>query len=414
MKLAYSAMDKAGNVVRDIIEMPAGGIVEATEQLRRNGLFVTEIQAAGAPMASVEGSGAGVRFRGGGKGRRLKNLAMFCRQLYVLVATGTPLVQALAALERQMREDDWRSVVAGLRQKVEEGASLSQAMCDFPHYFDTVSRSLIAAGESGGNFDVMLDRLATLTKKQVHVRSSVVGALVYPCLLIVVAVTVLVVMLTFVLPRFADLFKTLDTPLPPTTKILMALSTFLIEYWWIAIAGAVVSGVTGKLWLDSAAGKAGIDTLVLNFPQIGKISKSFCTARVTRLLGTLIESKVPLVEAIQLTCAATSNGHYARLLKHAEDAVTKGDSIAHAFDHPKLIHPSVCEAIRNGERSGRVGALLLNMSDFLDEENEVVVKSLTSIIEPIILIVLGILVGFVAISMFLPLFDLTAATKGGG
>ena len=141
--------------------------------------------------------------------------------------------------------------------------------------------------------------------------------------------------------------------------------------------------------------------------------KNFCTAKVIRLLGTLIESKVPLIESLQLTAAATNNGHYAKLLKDAEDAVTRGESIAQAFDRPNLIDPSVCEAIRNGERAGKVGALLLNMSEFLDEENEVIVKSLTSIIEPIILLALGVLVGFVAISMFLPLFDLTSATRGG-
>lgn len=404
MKFNYQAIDAKGQTLHDNLEAPT--LPEAQETLRKRGLFVVEIKEAGKLQTIRSG-------RAGGRSKRLKNFALFCRQLYVLVSTGTPLVQSLQALEKQIQDIAWRDVVAKLREAVEEGASLSQAMIDYPEYFDQVSRSLIAAGESGGNFDVMLDRLATLLKKQVSVRANVLGALVYPCLLVVVSIAVLVVMLTFVLPRFADLFKTLDTALPPSTQFLMFLSHFLTQYWWMALIGLVVSGISIKTWLRSANGKIVFDTVVLHIPKIGQISKNFCTARLIRLLGTLIESKVPLIDALQLTCAATTNTHYAKLLKDAEDSVTRGESIAQAFDKPKLIDPSVCEAIRNGERSGRVGLLLLNMSEFLDEENEVVVKSLTSIIEPIILIVLGVLVGFVAISMFLPLFDLTSATRGG-
>ena len=190
-------------------------------------------------------------------------------------------------------------------------------------------------------------------------------------------------MLTFVLPRFADLFKTLDTALPPTTAFLMFLSHMLTQYWWMALAGLIGLGIAGRAWFFSANGKIVFDTVSLNFPRIGKIIKNFCTARVIRLLGTLIESKVPLIEALQLTCAATTNSHYVKLLKDAEDSVTRGESIAQAFDKPKLIDVSVCEAIRNGERSGPGGAVIAQyVRIFLDEENEVIVKSLTSIIEP--------------------------------
>lgn len=405
MKIVYTAVDAKGQTVNDNLE--AGSLGEAQEQLRKRGLYIVDIKEA---TRAVSGRAR----RSGGKSKRLKNFAIFCRQLFVLVSTGTPLVQSLQALEKQIQEPAWRGIVGKLREGVEEGTPLSKVMAEYPEYFDQVSRSLIAAGESSGSFDAMLDRLATLLKKQVAVRANVIGAMVYPCLLIVVSVAVLIVMLTFVLPRFADLFKTLDTALPPTTAFLMMLSRFLTQYWWMAISGGVVGGIAGKMWFSSAQGKRVFDTLAITLPKIGKICRNFCTARVIRLLGTLIESKVPLIEALQLTGASTVNGHYSKLLKDAEDAVTRGESIAQAFDVPKLIDPSVCEAIRNGERSGRVGLLLLNMSEFLDEENDVIVKSLTSIIEPIILMVLGVLVGFVAISMFLPLFDLTAATRGGG
>jgi type II secretory pathway component PulF len=169
-----------------------------------------------------------------------------------------------------------------------------------------------------------------------------------------------------------------------------------------------------RFYLRSPHGKITRDTFMIRAPQLGKISRNFCTARITRLLGTLIESRVPLIDALQLTRGAMRNGHYNHLLVLAEQAVVRGEPISTAFEDARLINPSVCEAIRNGERSGQVGKLLLNISEFMEEENEVVVKSLTSIIEPCILIILGVLVGFIAMSMFLPLFDLTAATGGGG
>lgn len=404
MKLAYEGFDKTGQAVADVLD--ASDVADATEKLRRQGLFVTRV------LPAEEA--AGRRKRHMSRGRQLKNLGMFARQLHVLVATGTPLVPALGALERQTKDQVWHDVVVHLRRQVEEGVSLSEAMGQRGEYFDAIARSLVAAGETGGNLDAMLDRLATLTIKQLHVRSSIIGAMIYPILLIFVAVGVLVTLLTFVLPRFAELFKSLDTALPPTTQIIMTLSDALRGYWWTLPIVAVPGWFVAAAWLRSEPGKRAFDIVALNAPQIGKITRSFATARVTRLLGVLMQGKVPLIKALELTRDAMNNSFYRTLVHDAAESVAKGKSLAAAFDGTALFSQSVVEAIRSGERSGQIGPLLLNISDFLDEENDVVVKSITSIIEPLILIVLGLLVGFVAISMFLPLFDLTAATRGGG
>src|SRR5271170_4571000 len=218
MKLIYTAFDKTGKSVTDAVE--ARDIPEATDILRRQGFYVTEIKQAG-PDAATNGSKKVTLASRLSGNRRLRNLAVFTRQLHVLISTGTPMVEALTALQRQAKDPQWQSVIVALRSKVEEGASLSSAMGSFPHEFNAVCRSLVAAGESGGDLDVMLDRVATITKRQMHTRNAIVGALVYPSLLIVVAVAVLIILLAFVLPRFAMLFKSLDTPLPPTTKLLM-------------------------------------------------------------------------------------------------------------------------------------------------------------------------------------------------
>ena len=406
MKLAYKGFDVSGAAVTSTIE--AASVAEASETLRRQGVFVTEIDDGGAAVKPKP-----ARKRVTRQGVRLKNLAMFTRQLQVLVSTGTPLAQSLGALERQSSTLAWREVLTDLRSRVESGAALSAAMAEHPHDFDSICRSLVAAGESAGNLPIMLDRLALLSRKQLQVRRSIVGAAIYPSLLMVVAFGVLIVLLTFVLPRFAELFKSLDTPLPPTTKLLMALSTFLRTYWWLAGGGLVAAILAIVSWIRTDTGKRSIDTVMLRLPQFGNIIKSFATARIARILSILLQGRVPLVEALQLTEGACPNYHYANLIRGATEAVTRGDSLALALSDTRLIAPSVQEAILSGERSGQLAPLLTTLADFMDESNDVTVRSLTSILEPLILVFLGVLVGFIAISLFMPLFDLTAATGGG-
>lgn len=413
MKLAYEAFDVAGKQSHGTIE--SSSIFDATESLRRQGLFVANIGEAGAAstMRTGQPSGGKAKLRMG-TGRKLKNLAMFTRQLSVLVASGTALVDALSALERQSKDLVWRQIVASLRMKVEEGTPLSEAMASYPHIFDAVARSLIAAGEAGGIFDIMLDRLAVLTKKSLHVRQAVVGALIYPTLLIFISINVLCLMLLFVLPRFTGLFESLDTPLPSTTQMLVHISDALRAYWWALLLsiGATVVGL--RYWIRTPVGRRAFHGMIINAPFIRNITRSFAIARITRVLGTLLNGRVPMLDALALARQGCANVHFAELVARAEEAVTRGSTMSSAFAETDLVSPSIVEAMRSGEASGQVATLMLNISDFLDEENEVVVKSLTSVLEPVILIGLGILVGFIAISMFLPLFDLTSAAHGGG
>jgi type II secretory pathway component PulF len=414
MNYAYTAYDKSGKVVSGTTE--AGSSSEAGDKLRHDGLFVTQIAQAdsGAP-ASAPSSG---RARGaGGRTRRLKSMAAFVRQLSILVSTGTPIVEAITSLEKQTPPGHWRTSLEDMRSRIEQGASLSVALEHHPRYFDAVARSLIAAGESGGILDAMLKRLSSLARQQVRVRSMVAGAMVYPCLLITVALSVLGVMLFFVLPRFEGLFHSLGSGLPPTTQFLIDLSNLLRDYWWIALPSIAVAGTLAKLWTASPSGRDAIAGFLVRAPHVGKLFRSFATARVVRVLGVLVEGRVPLLDALTLARESAGNPLYERLLHDAEDRVTRGETVSSALANSPLIDPSIVEAIRSGERSGQLGPVLLSLAKFMDEDNEVVLKSLSSIVEPLILIVLGVLIGFVAISMFLPLFDLTGATgahPGGG
>jgi type II secretory pathway component PulF len=408
MKLAYQAYDAAGQAVADTID--ATSTSEASEQLRRQGLFVTRISEAIAAAADEQQRVSHRRMSGS---RRLKNLAMFTRQLFVLLSTGTPVTEALGALKRQAKDARWQQIVGELQSAVEQGGSLSDAMADHPQAFDTIYRSLITAGETSGKFEPILERLSQLVRKRLQTRSAVSGALVYPALLLVVAGVVLSLMLVFVLPRFAELFKTLDMPLPPSTQVMMVISDTLRGYWWLILAGGVAIGFATRWWVRTPQGRDAFDSIVLRVPLLGPLVRSFIIARILRLLGVLTDSSVPLLDAIDLTKTTAGNVHYRRLMTNAEDTVTRGEPISSAFSDPTLVSPSVYEAIRSGESTGKLSVIMINMADFLDEENETLLKTVTGLLEPLILIVLGVLVGLVALSMFLPLFDLTAQAGGG-
>lgn len=411
MKFRFRAFDRSGKPVAEVIE--ASTQADAEELLRRRGLFVSEI------AATVSHGATGFvhsshRARGGGRGKRLRDMALFVRQLSVLVSTGTPMVDAISSLERPLPEGPWRAALGDIRKRIEEGSPFSIAIESHPEYFDGVARSLIAAGETGGQLDVMLKRLAQLARQQLKVRSSILGAMAYPSVLIFIAVNVLFVMLLFVMPRFGGLFKTLGSPLPPTTRMLLDLGLWLRAYWWAALAGLVVVGVVTRFWVASAAARPVLHGLLLRLPPFGTLARSLVTARVTRVLGVLLVGRVPMLEALALTRQSSGNALYEKLIKQAEDLVTKGENISTAFDNSPLVARSVVEAMRSGERSGQLPTVLLDMSEFLDEDNEIVLRSLSSLIEPVILVVLGLIIGFVAISMFLPLFDLAGAAQRGG
>ena len=408
MKLAYKAYDGVGKAVTGIVD--AGDAAGAADLLRRKGLFVAEVKAS----IPRDGQKASLVRRRSSGGQRLKDVAWFSRQIYVLISSGTRLADGLHALERQIRPGPWREVMSSLRTRVEEGSTLAAAMEPHGGYFDPIYRNLIAAGESSGQLVQMFDRLAALKQKQMKVRNSIRGALIYPVMLMTVGLTIFAMLLLFVIPRFAGLFQTMDVPLPTSTAVLLAASDVFRAYWWLILL--LTAGVAGSLvaFVRTPRGRLFRDTVILRLPYIGSIVKSFSTARIVSLLGVLMQAHIPVLEALHHVRQSTGNIHYQELIARAEDAVGKGEAMSAAFDDVRLINPSVYEAVRSGEESGEIDRLLFTISGFLDEENEVIVRSLTSIIEPLILVVMGVLVGLISICMFTPLFDLASMTQQGG
>ncbi|MFO0860261.1 MAG: type II secretion system F family protein [Phycisphaerales bacterium] len=407
MSFTYTGFDLAGKAVSGVVEASAPS--EAMESLRRKGIFAVEIHP-GEASKMVRSAGRSLSKPGKVS---LRELSQLFRQLAILVSTKTPLVQAIDVAERQAPEGTLKSVLTDVRHRVEQGEAFSSALAAHPRTFDPICRSMVAAGESAGLLDQMLKAIAALTRQQMNVRRSIVGALTYPGILITVSFAVIIVLLVVVLPQFSELFDSLQTPLPPSTKLLIALSDILRGYWYLIAPGAIGLVVAAVLYLKSDAGWAMLDGVLLNAPRVGSIRRSFAQARMTRLLGTLLESRVNLLEALRLTRESLHSAAYIALLQNCEDAVQRGQALADSIDDPKLISPAVREAIASGERSGHVGPVLLQVAEFLDEDNEQFLKMLSALIEPAVLTIMGALVGGVAISMFLPMFDL-AANAGGG
>ncbi len=408
MNFAYTGYDQAGKSVTGACD--AANADEATERLRRQGVFVVSLTEGGKASGGAAADKPGRRR--GGKKASAKVIAQFSRELSVLVSTGTPIADAIESLEKQAETEQWREVVGTVRKRLEEGEAFSESLAARPDVFDSVFCSLVAAGESSGQLDKMLSRLASLTRRQAQVRSSVIAAMMYPILLTCICLAVLCLMLGVVLPRFSGLFETLDTPLPASTQFLVMVSGLMLGYWWAGVPVLFAAGWGARAWVRTPPGQRAVESAMLRTPKVGAIVRSFGTARIARILGTLLDAKVPMIEAIDLTRRSVKHHGFAGLLDRAERVVTKGDPVSTAFIESDLFVPSAAQAIRNGEQTGRMSEVLVHIADYLDEENESTVKALSSLLEPVIMLVLGGLVAFVAVSMFLPLFDLTASAGG--
>lgn len=404
MNYRYVAFTKDGTRKQGTIE--ADSPDHARSLVQADGMYVSEVQESGSGVTRP--------------GRRslfaksaIKNVSSFTRQMSVLISSGTPIVQSLEAVERQTVDPRWRAVLEDLRTRVEEGSQLSAAMAAYPHIFDDVYCAMIAAGESGGGFDKILARLSKLARQELAVKNNITGAMVYPALLVTVAGGVLLLLAFTVLPRFKELFETLNAPLPASTAFIMGTADLLKAYWWAVLIGLASAFVGIRAWVRTPGGKSKVHGVQLRLPMFGIVIRGFKTAKFARVLGVLLEARVPLLESLDIARSSAGNVHYEALIDAAQERVKKGEAMSDAFSGSPLISPAVCEAIRNGEQTGRVGEVLMNLADIMDEDNDLIVRSLTSILEPLILSLLGVLVGIIALSLFLPLFDLTASTGAG-
>jgi type IV pilus assembly protein PilC len=401
MPYSYQAIDASGQQVSDIVD--AGSMTEAADQLRQRGLFVTQMSPTDtAPIAAAPTAKAGGSTR---------DLVFFTQQMAMLLRAGARVVPALEAIEAQSTRPQWRTVVRSIRDQVEQGRPLSETLQEFPKVFSSVFVNIIAAGEASGDIALAFDRVARLAQQQRDIRNRVVGAMTYPAVLLGLCFIVILILLTFILPRFDEMFKALDVELPFITSTLITASQGLLRYWYVALSVVAVIGGGTYVFACSQIGKEFMSRGMVRVPVFGAIVRRVILARICRIWGQLIESKIPMLEAIQLAQHSTSSLDFRELLQEIEETVNRGESVAQPLRNSWLVPTTFAAAIATGEESGRMGSSLDFVATCLEEDNAQILASLSRVIEPIMLIVMGIVVGTMALSLFLPMFDM-ATVKG--
>ncbi len=426
----YEALNEAGKPQKG--QISAGTSDEAIARIRGQGLFPTAVRemkvkktkGASGPAAAPSGLAAGkkknwteIQINIGGVSQKV--LTTFTRQFSTLQDAGLPILRSLQILEQQQKPGLLKTTLLQIVEDVSSGSSLSDAMSRHPKAFDRLYTKMIAAGEVAGVLDMILQRLAEFLEKAAKLRRKIIGAMIYPAVVIFVAMTIVAFILVFIVPKFQKIFEDFGTTLPLPTQILINLSNFMAGplnptsgstqvipgVVWIILA-PIVFVVMIKLIRKSEGGKAFLDRTVLFFPILGMLIKKSTIAKFTRTLGTLIRAGVPILDAITITKETTGNYVYQSALNKVHDSVRQGESFAEPLRLAKVCDALVVNMIDVGEETGDLDKMLLKIADNYDDEVDTAVASLVSLLEPIMVVVLGVIVGGIVIALFLPLVKL--------
>jgi type IV pilus assembly protein PilC len=395
-----------GRIVADEIE--ADSRPAAVAALRAKGIVATAVkekQGKAAPAAAATG---GKKL--GGKVKD-KQLAIYTRQFSTMVDAGLPIAQSLQILSEQSESKVLRDVTTRIAADVQGGATLAESFGKYPKTFDNLFVNMLAVGESGGVLDVVLQRLSGYIEKAAKLKAKVKSAMVYPITIISVACLVIIFMMIFVLPTFANMFRNMGAELPLPTKIVMFMSDFTRKYILFMLAGAGATVYALKRYYQTDKGSTVIDTFALKVPVIGMLIRKVAVARFTRTLGTLISSGVPILEALLITARSAGNRVVERAVLQARQHVTAGGTLAEPLKSTPVFPPMVVHMISVGENTGALDAMLGKIADFYDDEVDAAVTALTSLLEPMMIVFLGVVVGGIVVAMYLPIFKLVTLVK---
>ena len=386
----WEGRDRNGKPVRG--EMRASGENQVQASLRRQGVLPTKIKK---------------RKMRSGKSIKPKDIAIFTRQLATMMKAGVPLLQAFDIVGRGNANASVSKLLNDIRGDVETGTSLSAAFRKFPKYFDNLYCNLVEAGEAAGILEELLDRLATYMEKTEAIKSKIKSALMYPTSVVVVAFVVVAIIMIFVIPAFKSVFSSFGADLPAPTLIVMAISEFFVAYWWL-IFGVIGGGIYFFLqaWKRNEKVQRVMDRLLLRLPIFGTLIDKSCIARWTRTLATMFAAGVPLVEALDSVGGASGNSVYADATIKIQQEVSTGTSLTSAMTNANLFPSMVIQMTAIGEESGSIDHMLGKAADFYESEVDDMVAGLSSLMEPIIIVFLGVIIGGIVVSMYLPIFKL--------
>ena len=348
------------------------------------------------------------------KAASAKDLAVFTRQFSVMIGAGLPLVQCLDILGSQAEDKDFGAVILETRTSVESGASLADAMSQHPKVFDALFTNMIAAGEAGGILDAILQRLATYIEKAVKLQSQVKSAMMYPIAVVVIASVVVGAILWKVIPTFATLFQGLGAELPLPTRIVIAMSNFLVSYMPVILLGIAGIVFAFRQYYASVAGRMVVDRTVLKLPVLGLLIRKIAVARFCRTLSTLMAAGVSILEALDITGKTAGNAVVEEAVQSTRKSIEGGETIAAPLRQTAVFPPMVVQMISVGEATGALDVMLAKIADFYEEEVDVAVAGMLTLMEPIMIALLGGVVGGIVIAMYLPIFALIGQLIGGG
>ncbi len=402
----YEAMDSTGLEVKDTIEAPSEA--EAQTMIREKGFYVTKIReqdrkkkAAAAKKKTDERKKA---FTIGGV--RPKQLTMFTRQLSTLQDAGLPVLRSLRILEGQNKPGALRNALMDVIEDIESGNTLSEAMSKQPKAFDNLYVNMVRAGEAGGALEVILQRLAEFKEKSQSLKRKIIGAMIYPAAVITVAVGIVAFIMVFIIPKFKEIFEGFNLDLPAMTQVLISTSDWVARFWYMIFIIPIAMWLFVKIVKKNKTGAFVCDWVSLRIPLIGKILHMGVIARVTRTLGTLIASGVPILEGLIISRDTAGNAVFVRAFDNIYTAIREGETIAVPLKEARIVDDLVVNMVDVGEETGALDDMLYKVADVYDEEVEVRVEGLVSLLEPIMVVVLGLIVGFIVIALFLPLVQL--------
>ncbi len=342
-----------------------------------------------------------------------KDMVLFTRQLSTLIDADLPLVRSLIVLADQLKPGPMKEIISQLAKDVESGGTLSESMARFPRVFSKLYLNMVKAGEVGGVLEVVLERLADFTEKSQRLISRIRSAMAYPAFVVLIAISVLVFLITFIVPRFMEIFAELGSSLPVPTVMLLNLSSLFQNKWYIGLGIIVGLVLIYRLLCRSQKTRVLVDKFKLKLPVMGPLVRKISVARFSRTLGTLISSGVPILQALDITKDTAGNEVIARAIKGVHDSIREGESIAGPLEASGVFPLMVVNMIDVGEETGSIDSMLIKIADNYDEEIDTTVSALTSLLEPLLIALMGIIVGFIVAAMFLPLISLMSALGAG-
>jgi len=395
----YSARTVGGEIQRNEIDLPTRD--EVVKYLRKRRLIPINVR------EKPKDIKLGLR-----KKVKTRDVVIITRQFATMINAGLPLVQALQILAKQTINPSIREAVEKVVFEVESGRTLADALKDHPKLFSQLYVNMVAAGEAGGILDTILLRLATFLEKSEALARKVKGAMIYPAVVLTVAMGAIVILLLFVIPTFETMFASFNQELPLPTRIVIGLSSFLQGYWLWLLIGGTGAGFLFRRWIATSSGRLIFDRLMLRMPLLGSLVRKSAVARFTRTLGTLLSSGVSILEGLEITARTAGNRVIHDAVMDSRASIAGGESISEPLRQSGVFPPMVTQMINVGEETGDLDGMLNKIADFYDEEVDVAVESLLKALEPALIVILGTIVGGMIVAMYLPIFGMVSAVQG--